>query len=94
MHGTLRFLYLSHLLCGICVKTFLMNRYISKSYTTSKNTIDRQYRERGADVVSTITSTVSIEKISICLNRGREELVGNDDVSIVCVRKYKMVRMT
>ena len=30
----------------------------------------------------------------ICLNRGREESVGNDDVSIVCARKYKMVRMT
>ena len=28
------------------------------------------------------------EKISICLNRGREESVGNDDVSIVCARKY------
>ena len=35
-----------------------------------------------------------IEKISICLNRGREESVGNDDVSIVCPRKYEMVRMT
>ena len=32
-----------------------MNRYISKSYTTSKNTIDRQYTERGQLVVSTIT---------------------------------------
>ena len=42
VHGTLRFLYLSHLLYGICVKIFLMNRYISKSYTTS-----RQYTERG-----------------------------------------------
>ena len=40
VHGTLRFLYLSHLLYGICVKIFIMNRYISKSYTTSKNTID------------------------------------------------------
>ena len=39
--------------------------------------------------------TVSmLEKISICLNRGREESVGNDDVSIVCARKYEMVRMT
>ena len=28
------------------------------------------------------------EKISICLNMGREESVGNDDVSIVCSRKY------
>ena len=36
MHGTLRFLYLSHLLYGICVKIFIVNRYISKSYTTSK----------------------------------------------------------
>ena len=25
---------------------------------------------------------------------GREESVGNDDVSIVCARKYEMVRMT
>ena len=38
--------------------------------------------------------TVNIEKISICLNRGREESVGNDDVSIVSARKYEMVRMT
>ena len=39
--------------------------------------------------------TVSIvEKISICTNWGREESVGNDDVSIVCARKYEMVRMT
>ena len=28
------------------------------------------------------------------LNRGREESVGNDDVSILCARKYEMVRMT
>ena len=34
------------------------------------------------------------EKISICLNRGRGESLGNDDVSIVCARKYEMVRMT
>ena len=47
VHGTLRLLYLSHLLYGICVKIFIMNRYISKSYTTSKNTIDRQYTEQG-----------------------------------------------
>ena len=67
-----------------------MNRYILKSYTRSKNTIYRA----GAAVASTITSTVNIEKISICLNRGREESVGNDDVSIVCACKYEMVRMT
>ena len=34
------------------------------------------------------------EKNSICLSRGREESLVNDDVSIVCVRKYEMVRMT
>ena len=28
-----------------------------------------------------------LEKISICLNRGREESVGNDDVNIVRDRK-------
>ena len=27
-------------------------------------------------------------KKTICLNRGREESVGNDDVSIICARKY------
>ena len=31
------------------------------------------------------------DRISICLNRGREESVRNDDVSIVCARKYEMV---
>ena len=43
------FLYLSHLLYGICVNIFIMNRYISKSYKRSKNTIYRA----GAAVVST-----------------------------------------
>ena len=33
-------------------------------------------------------------RLSIYLNRGREESVGNDNVSIVCARKYEMVRMT
>ena len=38
--------------------------------------------------------SVCQKKISICLNRGREESVGNDDVSFVCARKYEMVKMT
>ena len=38
--------------------------------------------------------TVNKGKISIFLNRGREESVGNDDVSIVRARKYEMVKMT
>ena len=44
--------------------------------------------------VEMYSHTVNIEKTSICLNRGREESVGNDDVSIVCVRNYEIVRMT
>ena len=51
----------SHLLYGLCVKIFIMNRYISKSYTTSKNTIDRQYTKRGQLLVSTITSHYFIQ---------------------------------
>ena len=31
---------------GISVKTFIMNRHISKSFTTSKNTIARQHTVR------------------------------------------------
>ena len=38
--------------------------------------------------------TANIEKISISLNRSREESVGNDGVFIVCARKCEMVRMT
>ena len=38
--------------------------------------------------------SVCQKKILICQNRGREEWVGNDDVSIVCAHKYEMVRMT
>ena len=34
------------------------------------------------------------EKLSICLNRGRMESVGNDDFSIVRVRKLEIARMT
>ena len=44
--------------------------------------------------VEIYSHTINIETISICLNRGREESVGNDDVSIVCARKNEMVRMT
>ena len=53
-------------------------------------------KSRGGTLVTVeiYSHTVNIEKISICLNRGREESVGNDDVSIVCARKYEMVRMT
>ena len=46
VQGTLSFLFLSHLLYGICVKIFIMNWYISKSYTTTKNGFGRQYTER------------------------------------------------
>ena len=39
--------FISHLLYGLCAKIFIMNQYISKSYTTSKNTIEQLYTERG-----------------------------------------------
>ena len=45
-------IYLTYILYGICVNIFIMNWYISKSYTRSKNTIYRA----GVAVVSTITS--------------------------------------
>ena len=38
--------FYSHPLYGMCVKIFIMNWYISKSYTATKNTIDRRYTER------------------------------------------------
>ena len=63
MHGTLRFLFLFHLLYGKWVEIFTMNQYISKSNTTTKNTVDRQYTERGAAVVSTITSSNTIRSL-------------------------------
>ena len=72
VHGTLRFLFLSHLLYGICVKIFIMNQYISKSYTTTKNTIGRQYTERVIIVIienSELTSISSFGEInSLSLN--------------------------
>ena len=34
------------------------------------------------------------EKNLALLEQGREESLGNDDVSIVCARKHEMVRMT
>ena len=44
---------------------------------------------------STYSSNMqSLYHLLICSNRGREESVGNDDVSIVCARRYEMVRMT
>ena len=64
VHVTLCFLYLSHLLYGIRVNIFIMNRYISKSYTRSKNTIYRA----GAAVVSTITSNKIIIIIIVLRN--------------------------
>ena len=41
---------------GICVKIFILGigtMYISQSYTTTKNTLDRQHTEAGATIVST-----------------------------------------
>ena len=64
MYGTLRLfpVFISPIvwnMYGIWVNIFNMNRYISKSYTRSKNTIFRA----GAAVVSTITSLQYIGEI-------------------------------
>ena len=54
------------------MKIFIMNRYISKSHTTTKNTIGRQYTERVIIVIienSELTSISSFGEInSISLN--------------------------
>ena len=56
MHGTLRLfpVFISPIVWNMC-EHLIMNRYISKSYTRSKNTIYRA----GAAVVSTITSVIN-----------------------------------
>ena len=66
----------------------------------SEGEIPRRHSSKIARILMKVVTveiyshTVNIGKISICLNRDREESVGNDDVSIVCARKYEMVRMT
>ena len=50
VQGAWRFLFLSHLFKsnGICEKIFIMNLFISKSYSATKNTINQQHKERGS----------------------------------------------
>ena len=103
MHGTLRFLYLSHLLYGICVKIFIMNQYISKSYTTSKNT---QYwptiYRTGAAVASTITSillTCPFDGLLTWIINGRMtvdsyEVVSDSQLTRFCVEGFKTSTLT
>ena len=70
---------------------------ISQAKSQEGTLVTRAYRSRILRKVLTAEiyiHTVNMEKIFICLNRGREESVGNDDVSVVCARKYEMVRMT
>ena len=58
MHGTLRFLYLSHLLYGICVKIFIVNRYYFKELHNEQEYYRPTICITGAAVVSTITSNI------------------------------------
>ena len=47
------------------------------------------------DHAITYTNIQSVSQKNLdLLEQGREESVGNDEVSIVCARKYEMVRMT
>ena len=56
VHGTLRFLFLSHpIVWNICVKIFIMNRCILKSYSKTKNTVDQQ--ERGKQLPAALHYT-------------------------------------
>jgi len=47
----------------ICVKIFIMNQYISKSYTMTKNTIDQQYtaRRQLSAIISYFTTKARLE---------------------------------
>ena len=46
------------------MKIFDMNRHILKRYAKTKDTIDRQYTERGAAIVSTFISNIRIKSLS------------------------------
>ena len=95
MHGTLCFLYLSHLLYGLCAKIFIiMNRYISKSYTTSKNTIERLLYRAGAAVMSTITSIKEDDKGNCDYQDDWDDWSGWDDQDHEIVMVTLVTRMT
>ena len=48
MHGTLRFLYLYHLLYGICVENLPYESvYFKKLHNEQESAIDPQYTEQG-----------------------------------------------
>ena len=85
--------------CGLSVCFFLLvfccprRDFAQKAKSRGGTLVTRTRILRKVLTVELYSHTVNIEKISIGLNRGREESVGNDDVSIVCARKYEMVRM-
>ena len=76
---------------------------ISLVFIAPRRDFTQKAKSRGATLVNraygkVLTAeidchTANIEKISISLNRSREESVGNDGVFIVCARKCEMVRM-
>ena len=61
VHGTSRFLFftLTYCKCMECVKIFIMNRYISKSYATIKNTTDDNIQSGGSCSVNYYLSRYS-----------------------------------
>ena len=66
VHGTLRFLYLSHLLYGICVKIFIVNRIFQRATPRARILLTDNIVTiyiTGAAVVSTITSLFYITYI-------------------------------
>ena len=68
--------------------------FAQKAKSQGGTLVTCEYIKESTNTVEIYSHTVNIEKILICLNRGRKESVGNDDVSIVCAHKYEMVSMT
>ena len=63
--------------------------FAQKAKSRGRTLVTHAYIKENIITVKVYSRTVNIEKILICLNRGHEESVGNDDVSIVCARKSK-----
>ena len=82
---------------SLCLSLFL---YFIQVYCLRRD-FAQKANSRGGTLLTrayiTVRKVRTVEiysQFSICLNRGREESVGNDDVCIVCARKYEMVTMT
>ena len=60
MHGNLRFLCLSHLLYGMCVKIFVMNKYISRATQQAKILLTDNIQSGGSCSVNYYSYTICL----------------------------------